>query len=196
MARRFVKLCVAFSVARSWSSLAFSYSAASSNELLICSTRRVSSLEDWEATASTSPWKTRKFLALTRMLCLMRASLYVVYVTVLLFSLYSEAPVVEILCLSIKSLPKLGGKGRLTFFEKATPFSFRPRTRQEPMPSWLCLPRRVRHRRRRRRRRLDQAAKFHRHCPVPDGGHGTRDLEAGYFGAVHSLLQGRRRWHP
>lgn len=58
---------------------------------------RASSLGDWDATASTSPWKTRKFLAFTRMLCCMSAALYAEYVTTRLFSLYSDAPVVEML---------------------------------------------------------------------------------------------------
>lgn len=141
MARRFVKLCVAFSVARSCPSLAFSYSEASSSEPLICSTRRVSSLEDWEATASTSPWNTRKFLAFTRMLCLMRASLYVVYVTVLLFSLYSEAPVVEILFLSISHCKNYNkGKGNARSLKEPLLFLFVLEHCKNPRPLGCALP--------------------------------------------------------
>ena len=97
MPRRLVKLNVAFSVARSCASFAFSYSPASSSEPLIWSMSRASSLGDCDATASTSPWKTRKFFALTRMLCEMRAALYAEYVTTWLLSLYSDAPVVVML---------------------------------------------------------------------------------------------------
>ena len=55
MPRRFVKLNVAFSVARSSASFARSYSGASSREPDIWSMRRASSFGDWDATASTSP---------------------------------------------------------------------------------------------------------------------------------------------
>jgi len=85
-------LCSAF-----LSPFSFSYSPDSSRDPLICSMRCDSSWGDCEATASTSPWKTRKFLASTRMLCEISAALYAEYVTTLLFNLYSDAPAVDIL---------------------------------------------------------------------------------------------------
>lgn len=58
--RRFVKLKVAFSVARSWAAFALSYSPTSSREPLICSISLAKSFDDWDATASTSPYEINK----------------------------------------------------------------------------------------------------------------------------------------
>lgn len=80
------------SVAFSSSAAALSYASLRSSEPEIWSMSLARSLGDCAATASTSPWNTRKFLALTRMLNVSSWALYFLYVATVPFRRYSDWP--------------------------------------------------------------------------------------------------------